>query len=83
MARPRKNATKAQDSLLKPDEVAEIPMEEQPYPLPEGWKWVRLGSVVSASKKKTEDFSSPSLRYIGLEHFEKDNGITGIGGHDR
>lgn len=78
MARPRKNATKAQDSLLKPDEVAEIPMEEQPYPLPEGWKWVRLGSVVSASKKKTEDFSSPSLRYIGLEHFEKDNGITGF-----
>lgn len=78
MARPRKNAAKVQGSLLAPDEVAEIPVEEQPYPLPEGWKWVRLESVLSASKEKTEDFSSPSLRYIGLEHFEKDNGITGF-----
>lgn len=43
MARPRKNAAKAQGSLLTPDEAAVIPVEEQPYPLPEGWKWVRLG----------------------------------------
>ena len=43
MARPRKNAAKAQDCLLTPEKVAEIPVEEQPYPLPEGWKWVRLG----------------------------------------
>lgn len=43
MARPRKNDAKAQGSLLTPDEAAEIPVEEQPYPLPEGWKWVRLG----------------------------------------
>ena len=78
MARPRKNADKAQNSLLTPDNVVEIPVEEQPYPLPEGWRWVRLESVLSASKEKTEDFSSPSLRYIGLEHFEKDNGITGF-----
>ena len=78
MARPRKNAAKVQGSLLAPDEVAEIPVEEQPYPLPEGWRWVRLGNVLSASKEKTEDFSSLSLRYIGLEHFEKDNGITGF-----
>lgn len=45
MARPRKNAAKVQGSLLAPDEVAEIPVEEQPYPLPEGWKWVRLGDI--------------------------------------
>lgn len=47
MARPRKNAAKAQSSLLTVDGVQEdvIPMEEQPYPLPEGWKWIRLGSV--------------------------------------
>ncbi|MGE9986381.1 restriction endonuclease subunit S [Desulfovibrio sp. SGI.169] len=43
MARPRRNAAKTQGSPLTPDEVAEIPVEEQPYPLPEGWKWVRLG----------------------------------------
>ncbi len=44
MARPRKNAAKVQGSLLAPDEVAEIPVEEQPYPLPEGWKWAYWGS---------------------------------------
>ncbi len=64
MARPRKNATKAQVSLLKPDGVAEIPLEEQPYPLPEGWKWVRLGSTISlhrgVSYKKTDAHSIPS-----------------------
>lgn len=45
MTRSRKNAAKAQDSLLTPDNVIEIPVEEQPYPLPEGWKWVRLGDI--------------------------------------
>ncbi len=44
MARPRKNAARAQNSLLTPDEVVEIPVEEQPYPLPEGWKWAYWGS---------------------------------------
>lgn len=80
MARPRKNAAKAQSSLLTVDGVQEdvIPVEEQPYPLPEGWKWVTLGDVVSVSKEKTEDFSSPSLRYIGLEHLEKGYGIIGF-----
>ncbi|WP_446423995.1 restriction endonuclease subunit S [Mailhella sp.] len=72
MARPRKNAPKPNTQ-----ELSLVPVEEQPYPLPEGWKWVRLGSVLSASKEKTEDFSSPSLRYVGLEHIEKDNGIIG------
>lgn len=45
MARPRKNAARTQDSLLTPDNVVEIPVEEQLYPLPEGWKWVRLGDI--------------------------------------
>lgn len=45
MARPRKHAAPASSSLLPPDAVAEIPVEEQPYPLPEGWKWVRLGDL--------------------------------------
>lgn len=45
MARPRKNTVKSQPSLLTPDTVIEIPVEEQPYPLPEGWKWVRLGNL--------------------------------------
>ena len=44
MARPRKNVVKDQNSLLTPDNVVEIPVEEQPYPLPEGWKWTYWGS---------------------------------------
>ena len=39
MARPRKNAGQRQKSLPIP---AEIPVEEQPYALPQGWKWVYL-----------------------------------------
>ncbi|WP_337382461.1 restriction endonuclease subunit S [Desulfovibrio sp.] len=52
MARPRKNAGQRQESLPIP---AEIPVEEQPYALPEGWKWVRLLSTftnLTDSKKK-------------------------------
>ena len=47
MARPRRNAAQAQGSLLTPETAREelVPVEEQPYPLPKGWKWVRLGSV--------------------------------------
>ncbi|WP_458400103.1 restriction endonuclease subunit S [Mailhella sp.] len=37
MARPRKNAPKPNTQ-----ELSLVPVEEQPYPLPEGWKWVRL-----------------------------------------
>jgi len=40
MARPRKNAPKPGTQ-----ELALVPVEEQPYPLPEGWKWVRLADV--------------------------------------
>lgn len=45
MARPRKQPAGAQPSLLLPDAapLPEIPVAEQPYPLPAGWKWVRLG----------------------------------------
>lgn len=45
MVRPRKNVVKDQNALLTPDNVVEIPVEEQPYLLPEGWKWVRLGDI--------------------------------------
>lgn len=44
MARPRKNAAASRASLLPESApLPEIPVREQPYPLPEGWKWVRLG----------------------------------------
>ena len=45
MTRSRKNAAKAQDSLLTPDNVIEIPVEEQPYPLPEGWNPLNMRRI--------------------------------------
>ena len=71
MARPRKNVVKDQNALLTPDNVVEIPVEEQPYPLPEGWKWVRLGDVVEVSKERTEDFSSPVFVILDLSILKK------------
>lgn len=80
MARPRKNADKAQNSLLTPDEVAEVPVEEQPYPLPEGWKWVRLGDALhlQAGKnisardihsEKTDEFPYPCFGGNGIRGY--------------
>lgn len=51
MARPRKNVVKDQNALLTPDNVVEIPVEEQPYPLPEGWRWRRLSSFADCLDK--------------------------------
>lgn len=45
MGRPRKTAVKKPDALLTPQEVGEIPVEEQPYALPEGWKWIHWGNA--------------------------------------
>lgn len=53
-----------------------VPREEWPYELPDKWCWVRLGSIVSESKEKTDDFSNTQLKYVGLENMTKDYGIT-------
>lgn len=55
MARPRKQPAGAQPSLLLPDAapLPEIPVAEQPYPLPTGWKWVRLGDLYQINPKMT------------------------------
>ena len=36
----KKNAMKSNTQ-----EISLVPEKDQPYPLPEGWKWVRLGSI--------------------------------------
>ena len=59
-----------------------VPAEEQPYEVPENWVWVRLGAVCYASKEKSNDFSN-DIKYIGLEHLEKDKGIVGFGSADK
>ena len=58
-------------------EIKLVPVEEQPYEIPQNWCWTKLGSLVSASKERTEDFSDSNVRYVGLEHMEKDAGIIG------
>ncbi|WP_281737745.1 restriction endonuclease subunit S [Phascolarctobacterium succinatutens] len=59
-----------------------VPAEEQPYAVPENWVWVRLGAVCYASKEKSNDFSN-DIKYIGLEHLEKDKGIVGFSSADK
>ena len=59
-----------------------VPAEEQPYEVPENWVWVRLGAVCNASKAKSNDFSN-DIKYIGLEHLEKDQGIVGFSSADK
>lgn len=56
-----------------------VPMEEQPYQLPENWCWTRLLGVIVSSDEKAEDFSNLELKYVGLENLEKDGGIIGYG----
>lgn len=43
MARTQKTA----QAPLTLEQIPAIPVEEQPYPLPKGWKWVRLGDVAN------------------------------------
>lgn len=57
MARRKKESA----APLKWEDVPEIPKEEQPYPLPEGWKWVRLGDITTMESggtpsTKNEDY---------------------------
>lgn len=56
-----------------------VPVEEQPYQVPENWCWTKLSSCIISSKEKTADFSDSKIKYIGLEHMEKDSGIIGYG----
>ncbi len=58
---------------------AVVPFDDQPYSIPKNWKWVRLSVLLDLSKDKTEDFSEQDLKYVGLEHMEKDLGIISYG----
>lgn len=76
MARPKKNTAQAQDTLLALDTVPEIPVEEQPYPLPEGWKWVRLGSLCSLRNGKAfkpTDWSESGLPIVRIQNLNSPN----------
>lgn len=67
---------------LTPEEklaLALVPIEDQPYPIPENWCWTKLGYLISTSKERETSFFDPTLRYVGLEHMEKDKGIISFG----
>ena len=57
--------------LMLPDEYL--------YEIPENWRWVRLGDVISISKETTDNFLDKTKKYIGLENIEKNGGINSIG----
>lgn len=73
MARGKKKETLTPEERLQ---AALVPEGEQPYPVPGNWCWVRLGLLLRSSKEKTEEFSDANLKYVGLEHMQKDGGIV-------
>lgn len=73
MARGQKKETLTPEERLQ---AALVPESEQPYPVPGNWCWVRLGLLLQSSKEKTEEFSDVDLKYVGLEHMQKDGGIV-------
>ena len=89
MARPRKNIAASRASLLPESApLPEIPVQEQPYPLPEGWKWVRLGDVLylqagkninarNIQPKKSIEFPYPCFGGNGIRGYVKIHNYDG------
>lgn len=72
--------------ILTPEErlqAALVPESEQPYKVPGNWCWVRLELLLRSSKEKTEEFSDADLKYVGLEHMQKDGGIVAYDSAER
>ena len=73
---------KKKEAALSPAErlqAALVPESEQPYKVPENWCWVRLNLLIQSSKEKLDEFSDVNLKYVGLEHMQKDTGIVAYG----
>lgn len=53
-----------------------IPTDEQPYPLPDGWQWCRLGDMCNYGRPETVQPSAMKVGklLIDLEDIEKDSG---------
>lgn len=73
-----------------PKTFPEIAASDEPYPLPHGWQWVRLGAIgnifngnsINASEKESKYAGAKGLPYIatkdvgyGFEPLDYDNGI--------
>ena len=73
MPRGKKKETLTPEERLQ---AALVPESEQPYKVPRNWCWTRLGFLLQSSKEKTDEFSDADLKYVGLEHMQKDGGIV-------
>ena len=73
MAKVKKQSMTDEERLA----AALVPENEQPYKIPNNWVWTRLGNLANTRKEKTNAFSDK--KYIGLEHIEKDRGISSFG----
>lgn len=76
--------------LKAPKSLSEIPVKNEPYSLPHGWQWVRLGVIgnifngnsINASEKKSKYSGVKGVPYIatkdvgyGFDPLDYDNGI--------
>jgi len=63
------------------NEVSDSTMRDPDTPLPEGWRWVRLGEMcrIDSNQVLPNTTAAKQLTYIGLEHIEGETGkIIGI-----
>ena len=66
MPRPRKNAPKPNTQ-----ELSLVPVEDQPYPLPEGWKWVRGHALFKPQVSLRP--SGTTFKYIDIDAVNNKN----------
>jgi type I restriction enzyme S subunit len=56
-----------------------VPEDEQPYDIPENWKWTKLGASFEVANEKWEPSKEDNKIYIGLEDMIKGGGISSTG----
>ena len=60
---------KTEQAPLTLEQIPAIPVEEQPYPLPKGWKWVRLGEAYQINPKNDVDDTTP-VSFVPMEKID-------------
>lgn len=73
-------AKKEKFSLNELMEQALVKDNDKPYELPSNWRWTRFGNIIDFPKDKfNPEVRDSELKYIGLEHLEKNRGIIDVG----